>query len=226
MRTHVRAWAASLLLTACTDDPAPGDETGPGTTASASTMAASTMGTDTSASTGATTSPTTTPTSATTAPTTAPDETTSDVVPPDFPPPVPKYCDLASVDPEADPTMVIDAGDEPGQIPTLIGEALLRNCGCHYSDDVEGYVDYTTNTTPMDTHADFHATFNGIFPAESVGMPVYLAVEQRVVFSNPLPMPSIECDVMGELGTITEADLDLFADWLGAGAPDGASYPE
>jgi hypothetical protein len=226
MRTHVRGWAVSLLLAACADNQAPGDDTGSDTTTGSSTptTAASTMGTETSASTGVATSPTAT--SATTAPTTTPDETTSDVLPPDFPPPVPKYCDLESVDPEADPTMVIDAGDGPGQIPTIIGEALLRNCGCHYTDDVEGYVDYTTNVTPMDTHADFHATFAGIFPAEFKGMPVYLAVEQRVVLNNPLPMPSIECDVMGEFGTITEADRDLFADWLGAGAPDGATYPK
>ena len=136
-----------------------------------------------------------------------------------------KPCDLMTIDPSADPAVVIDAGDGAGQIPTVIGEALLSNCGCHYTDNVVGYTDYDTNETPLATHADFHATFNGVFPMEYVGMPVYLAVQQRVAYVNPLPMPSVECGVEDEPGTIAAVDRALFADWLAAGAPDGASYP-
>lgn len=136
-----------------------------------------------------------------------------------------KPCDLMTIDPSADPATVIDAGDGVGQIPTVIGEVLIRNCGCHYTDNVVGYTDYATNDTPLSTYADFHATFNGVFPMEYVGMPVYLAVQQRVAFVNPLPMPSIECGVESEPGTIAAVDRALFADWLAAGAPDGASYP-
>ena len=136
-----------------------------------------------------------------------------------------KPCDLMTIDPSADPAAVIDAGDGPGQIPTVIGDALLRNCGCHYTDNAPGYTDYDTNVVPMATHADFHELFHGIFPAGYHDQPVYRAVEQRVSFVAPLPMPSIECSVEGEPGTIKAVDRALFSEWLAAGAPDGANYP-
>ena len=62
--------------------------------------------------------------------------------------------------------MVIDMGDGAGQIPTVVGEALLRNCGCHYTDNVTPgeYIDYKSNKVPMATHADFHVPYAGTFP--------------------------------------------------------------
>ena len=134
-------------------------------------------------------------------------------------------CDLMTIDPLADPAAVIDAGDGPGQIPTVIGDALIRNCGCHYTDNVVGYTDYASDVTPMSTYADFHAPFWGAFLNYLHGEPIYLAVEQRVSFAFPLPMPSIECSVEGESGTITAVDRALFVRWFAAGAPDGANFP-
>lgn len=142
-------------------------------------------------------------------------------------PPAPKSCALAVIDPNADPAAVIDAGDGAGQIPTLVGEALLRNCGCHYTDDVPIglYVDYTSNKQPLATLADFHGNFMGTFPMGFEEQPAYLAVEQRVVLHMPLPMPPLGCGVEGEPGMITAADQQLLADWLAAQAPGGASFP-
>ena len=142
-------------------------------------------------------------------------------------PPAPKSCALAVIDPEADPAAVIDAGDGATQIPTGVGEALLRNCGCHYTDDVPIglYVDYSSNAQPLATLADFHGAFTGTFPMGFEGMPAYLAVERRVVDHDPLPMPPYGCGVEGEPGMISAADLQLLGDWLAAGAPDGASFP-
>lgn len=122
--------------------------------------------------------------------------------------------------------MQIDMGEGEGQIPTIIGEALLRNCGCHYTDAAtdNGYIDYLSDTVVMRTHADFHVLFEGVFPMNFEDRPVYEAVEVRVVDQMPIPMPSIECGVEGEEGVITQEDRDLFADWLEADAPDGASY--
>ena len=152
------------------------------------------------------------------------DETAAEPPPfPDFPPPVPRYCGLEDLDVTTDPATVVDAGEEPGQLPPEIGDALVRNCGCHYTDNVEGLVDYMSDAVPISTHADFHVPFTGVFPQAFDGL-VYEAVEQRVVFAEPLPMPPIECDVIGEDGMISEADLALFADWLGAGAPDAPNY--
>jgi hypothetical protein len=142
-------------------------------------------------------------------------------------PPAPKSCALATIDPEADPAAVIDAGDGEAQIPTQVGEALLRNCGCHYTDDVPIglYVDYTSNAQPLSTLADFHGNFMGTFPMGFEDMPTYLAVELRVVDHDPLPMPPLGCGVEGEPGLLSAADLALLTKWLAAGAPGGASFP-
>ncbi len=141
-------------------------------------------------------------------------------------PPPPKFCSLADVDPLADPKGQIDMGDGEGQIPGVIGEALLRNCGCHYTEAAteNGYIDYISDTVLMRTLDDFHVPFEGTFPMGYDDRPVYEAVAVRVVEQKPVPMPSIECDVEGEPGVITAADRALFADWLGQAAPDGASY--
>lgn len=140
-------------------------------------------------------------------------------------PPPPLYCGLPDIDPTADITMVVDAGTEAGQLPVEIGDALVRNCGCHYTDNVEPpHVDYGSDTHPLATLADFHVPFAGTLPMGFEGEPVYVAVEERVVNGLPLPMPPLMCDVMGEDGVITEDDRLLFADWLAAGAPDAPTY--
>ncbi len=139
----------------------------------------------------------------------------------------PKSCDLAVMDPAADPTQVIAAGDGDAQIPTVIGDVLLRNCGCHYNVNelpIADYVDYVSDAQPMATWADFHADFTGTFPIGYETMPAYLAVEQRVVFEQPLPMPTFQCGVEDEDGMITVADLAMLTEWFAAGAPDGATW--
>jgi hypothetical protein len=141
--------------------------------------------------------------------------------------PPPKLCSLAVIDPSTDPETAVEDGDAEDQIPTVIGDALVRNCGCHYTDNVMVglYVDYKSNAQPMRTLADFHGNFTGIFPAGFETMPAYVAVEERVVAKKPLPMPPHGCGVEGETGTMTMADVELFTEWLAAGAPSGASFP-
>ena len=136
-----------------------------------------------------------------------------------------KDCSLEVIDPTTDPATVMDAGLEAGQIPQIIGEALLRNCGCHYTDNAEGYTDYISNAAPMSTLADFHADFAGTFPANFDDQPTWVATEVRVIFNQPLPMPPNECGVEGEPGNMSMDDFVLFAQWFQAGAPDGASFP-
>lgn len=146
---------------------------------------------------------------------------TGPVVPP------PKSCALAVIDPTADVEAAVDEGDGPDQIPTVVGDVLVRNCGCHYTDNVQvgQYVDYKSNKQPLATLADFHGNFMGTFPQGYADMPTYLAVEQRVVFHHPLPMPSLGCGVVGEPGLISADDLTTLTEWLAAAAPDGASWP-
>jgi len=141
------------------------------------------------------------------------------------PPPPPIFCGLRDIDPSIDPTTVLESGDEEGLIPTEIGDALIRNCGCHYTEEVlPPLVDYQSNTVPIATLADFHVPFRGVLPMDFEG-PVYLAVYERVVNQVPLPMPSPMCSAVEGDDVITEADKALFEAWLSAGAPDGASWP-
>lgn len=140
------------------------------------------------------------------------------------PPPPPELCSLEAVDPLADPS-IVEMGDEEGLLPTVIGEALLRNCGCHYSDDPDVNVDYLSDAVLINTWADFHVPFVGIFPMGFEDRMVWEATAVRVVEQMPVPMPAFECDVEGEEGVITEADKALFEAWFDAGAPDGANWP-
>jgi hypothetical protein len=139
------------------------------------------------------------------------------------PPPPPKLCSLEAVDPLADPS-IVEMGDAEGLLPTVIGEALLRNCGCHYSDNPDVAVDYLSDAVLINTWADFHVPFVGVFPMGFEDRTVWEATRVRVVDQMPVPMPSVECDVEGEDGVITEADKALFEAWFDAGAPDGASF--
>lgn len=140
---------------------------------------------------------------------------------------MPRPCGLADLDPSADLDAAIDEGDAAGQIPTIVGDVLLRNCGCHYTDMVPpGLVDYSSHHQELTTWAHFHENFMGTFPQNYETMPTYLAVEQRVVFHNPLPMPSVGCTVDGDPShRISDEDLAVMSEWLAAGAPDGASWP-
>lgn len=226
--TMVRMLLVVLAASGCTSgdrEPAGSEPASEGSTAAGGPDTGATLGTTHDEATG------TASTGAASTSGTAMDETTSaDTMPSEtgmMPPPEPKSCALAVIDPSADPAAVIDAGDGVDQIPTLVGEALLRNCGCHYTDDVPIglYVDYASNKQPLSTLADFHGSFMGTFPTGFEEQPTYLAVEQRVVFHMPLPMPPYGCGVEGEPGLITAADLQLLTDWLAAAAPDGASFP-
>lgn len=135
-------------------------------------------------------------------------------------------CSLEDLDPAMDPSTVIDYGDGVGQIPTEIGEALLRHCGCHYTDDIQivGLTDYNSDKVPLSVWDDFHVPFDGVFPMNFEGT-VWEATEVRVTFHEPLPMPPAECDLDGHGKIISDEDFVLFAQWFDAGAPDGANWP-
>ena len=111
-----------------------------------------------------------------------------------------------------------------GQIPTEIGEALARNCGCHYTDETEKLVDYDDEDMPIATWADWHVPFDGALPMNFDGT-VWEANMLRVTFLQPLPMPPNDCDIDGHGTTISEDDRVLFSRWFDAGAPDAASWP-
>jgi hypothetical protein len=140
---------------------------------------------------------------------------------------MPVSCSLEDLDPMADPAAVLDYGDGAGQIPALVGEVLLRSCGCHYTDNVMGVVDYSfDNAQQLSTLAEFQANFLGTVPFNYNDRPTYEAVEQRVIFENPIPMPSFECAVTGTEPPVgvTDEDKAILQAWFDADAPDGATF--
>lgn len=226
IRTALRC--AVLVGCACASTP-PADDGTDATTPTGTTLPTTTSDpmTDASSSSASSSSSTTAvdPDTTSTGGPKCPEET--EPVPPSPTFPNAKPCSLAVIDPMVDPATAIDAGDGEGQIPPVIAEVLLNNCGCHYNENMLSpmdYVDYISDNQPMSTWADFQGLFGGTFPSLHEELPAYVAIEQRVSCAEPLPMPPLGCSVEGEDGTITQADLDVLAAWLAAGAPDGATY--
>ena len=231
---HIAASMGLVLLAATACDPdEDGSETSVADTGTDSeTQGSSSAGSD--GSTGAGTSSTTGPGTSTTSTTNASggssgnDSDTQSTNPTtDSGGFMPISCALEDLDPTAVAADVLDYGDGEGQIPTLIGEALLRNCGCHYTDNVIVVVDYTfDNAQQLSNLADFQNNFLGTLPFDFNDRPTYEAVEQRVIFEDPLPMPTFECASPGTEPpvTITEEDKALFQAWFDADASDGATF--
>jgi hypothetical protein len=135
-------------------------------------------------------------------------------------------CSLESVDASVDPGMAVDAGDAADQVPMVVADALIRNCGCHYTDTIPmEYGAPYPGTQPMSTIADFQGEWLGGIPANT-GQMAYEAIAERI--AGTLVMPPNVCGPDGEPAaenpTMTQEDYDLLQDWLGMGAPDGATY--
>ncbi|MEM6296429.1 MAG: hypothetical protein AAGA54_34500 [Myxococcota bacterium] len=132
----------------------------------------------------------------------------------------PVLCSLEAIDATA--TNPIDAGDEAGKIPSSIGSALERNCGCHYvTSAAPPYVPFSGGTQ-LQTLANFTNTYAGA-NGQYTGNPAWQAVQDRVVNQKNMPMAQCETD---EGISMTEADLALFTAWFEQEAPDGATFVE
>ncbi len=115
----------------------------------------------------------------------------------------------------------IVSGDEAGVIPTFIGEALERNCGCHYVTEADPpYIPFSAGTQlqTLENFTNDYAGGNTMYD----GMPAWMAVQDRVV--TQMTMPTIGVCVTDEGTSLTERDLGLFHAWFEQGAPDGATF--
>lgn len=138
------------------------------------------------------------------------DDTGSDLV----------LCSIEVVAPDI--TSPVVSGDEAGVIPSAIGGALERNCGCHYTDQTSDptlYFPYNGGTQ-LQTLQNFTDNYAGANSTYS-GAPAWQAVQDRVVVQQNMPTPV--CEVEGG-GTMTAEDLALFEAWFEQGAPDGATF--
>jgi hypothetical protein len=155
------------------------------------------------------------------------DMTTSDTMMADMGGGEPLLCSLEVIDPSVDVADAVDAGDGAMQIPAVVGEVLVRNCGCHYTDTIpmDYGVPYTLDQG-LSTLADFKGEWLGLTPGGFEGMPAYVAIAARIDFA--LPMPPELCSPDGEpseeQSAMTQEDYDLLMHWLGMEAPDGATY--
>jgi len=134
----------------------------------------------------------------------------------------PQVCSLEAV--QSGAASPVDAGDGAGQIPTAVGEALIRNCGCHYATEATPPNSPLLGTAyqPMETLAHFVDGYVGINAATYGSGSGADSVLDRVVTQKNMPA-LVTCDLGGgEL--ITPDDFDLLRTWLEAGTPDGATF--
>lgn len=127
-------------------------------------------------------------------------------------------CSLEAVAPDA--TNPIVAGDAVGQIPTEVGAALARSCGCHFtSTTTDPYFPYSGGMQ-MATLQDFQGPYPGGNGAYA-GLPTWRAVEDRVVVQGSMP-PAV-CETT-DGASISDADLALFTAWFEQEVPDGSGF--
>ncbi len=129
-------------------------------------------------------------------------------------------CSIEVVAPDI--TSPVVSGDEAGVIPSSVGGALERNCGCHYTDQTSDptlYFPYAggTQLRTLQNFTDNYAGANSTYQ----GAPAWQAVQDRVIVQQN--MPTAVCEVEGG-GTMTAEDFTVFEAWFGQGAPDGATF--
>jgi hypothetical protein len=125
------------------------------------------------------------------------------------------FCGLADLKPSAvDP---IDSGLGAMQIPPDIAAIQLGNCGCHLADALEVDAPDYPSTGPFDmtTWAGFQAL------RVSDGMP-YHALAHHNVMTEFMPLSGY-CNIGGGEGMPPDERATL-VEWLGMGAPDGATW--
>jgi len=127
-------------------------------------------------------------------------------------------CSLEAIDPTV--TSPVDAGDEAGKIPTSVGAALERNCGCHYVTEADPPYFPFSGGTQLQTLANFTNLYAGANMTYT-GEAAWVAVQDRVI--NQRNMPTAICETEGG-GLITDADFALFEAWFEQEVPDGANF--
>ena len=130
-------------------------------------------------------------------------------------------CSIDAVAPPGTESPVV-SGDAAGMIPSAIGEALERNCGCHYTSTVSDSSLYFpfSGGTQLQTLANFTNPYAGGI-ATYMGQPAWMAVQDRVI--NQRNMPTAVCETE-DGGIISDADFALFEAWFQQEVPDGASF--
>ena len=127
-------------------------------------------------------------------------------------------CSLEAIEPGASSPVV--SGDEAGRIPTSVGAALERNCGCHYVTTAAAPYVAFSGGTQLQTLTNFTDAYGGANNTYA-GMPGWVAVQDRVI--NQRTMPMALCETEGG-GTISDEDFALFTAWFEQEVPDGANF--
>ena len=125
------------------------------------------------------------------------------------------FCGLADLKPSADNPIV--SGLETMMIPPDIAAIQVANCGCHLADALDVAAPDYPSTGPFDmtTWAGFHAE------RVSDGMP-YHVIAHGYVMTEFMPLNTF-CNIGGGEGMPPDQRATL-VEWLGMGAPDGATW--
>ncbi len=131
-------------------------------------------------------------------------------------PPAMADCSLAGLAPGVESPVV--SGTDAGMLPPPIGAVFEAHCGCHLVDDeaqlVEGTPPYL-GTLDLRTYEDVQAPFRG--------QPTWREIERRSITQLNMP-PTYHCGLV-DFGALPTVDYETLADWIAAGAPDGADWP-
>lgn len=128
----------------------------------------------------------------------------------------PLLCSIDAVAPGVRSPVVM--GDRAGMLPTEIGQIVEDFCGCHLVENNDQLVELTpeyNGPIRLTTLEEFHAPFQG--------QPTYRVVELRSITQLNMP-PVYHCDTL-DFGSLPTDAYEAMADWVDAGAPDGASWP-
>ncbi len=112
---------------------------------------------------------------------------------------------------------IIDAGPSEAQIPEVIGEILMGNCGCHLAEAL------VPNAEAYQRSLAFDLTTLEGWRASVEGRAAASVVHARVVEQETMP-PAYACDD-GTGEAMAPADRDMLADWIAQGLPGGAAWP-
>jgi len=124
-------------------------------------------------------------------------------------------CGLADLKPGArDP---IQAGRGRAEIPPDIASLLLANCGCHLADDLPRDVPDYPGTAAFDM-----TTWGGFQAIRRFDQLTFHAISAQYMENDYMPFTPY-CNLGGG-APITAEDRTVLLQWLGEGAPDGATW--
>ena len=130
-----------------------------------------------------------------------------------------QLCGLEDLKPGA-PNPIV-SGDGAMQIPSDIGDILVRSCGCHLADDLAVDVMFADYPDAAPMQLETWEQWQGTYPGSDI--PLTEIVRGRVAPDAAAQMPPPACNT-GDGESMLPEDRTTLLAWIDAGAPDGATW--